>query len=240
MRIYVDRDKSLALTSQGIAAPLETIQIKRAVLAVVEVVFLEDGGVVELPNDATGRFELKDTGKYDENPLTGAAAWVKFGTGTDTYYQFSFSLITTELNTRFNVDVDLNNDQRQLTLMGEISWRYGTRDYKSQTLKVLVDNDVNRTADVFPASAAIVYVRDSFIRVENTPPDDEVGVDGDCWIYTVTGDLYQRLGGVYVFKMNIVGEGGGSGGVANIMIDVTDPDDPQIMFGEDLEILSNG
>lgn len=319
MRKYIDLDAERMTDALGVLSFTSLLEQKRALLGVLEIQFIRLGQVIELPNDATGRFQLKVRTEYDSpEAITGAAAWIKFGSGTDTYYLFAYGLINDAINALLGYDppvaftttfgtntfnavehglvignrvaygttdtlpaplipgihyfiksvpdddhytvsatldgdeVDLadngtgthtfakvSNDITDATLMSEVSWKVSGRNYKAQTVDFKIINDVNREADIIPPSPAITYVRDSFIRVEDAPPDDSVGVDGDCWIYTVTGDLYQREGGVYLFEMNILGSGG-SGSVANIMIDDTDPDDPEIMFGEDLEILTYG
>lgn len=296
MRITIDLDREKAVAT-GTTAELNSLRTKRATLAVLEVQFVRNFEVVELPNDATGKFELKKTGRYDEDPLTGAAAWLKFGSGTDTYYLFAFALINDALDALFGVDpapvaftanattnllttvaphglaadmklrvesddtlpapldpdleyfasatgltttdfkvsltaggptidlldagtgthsfVRLIADEDQLTLMGEVSWRYDARDRKSQTFVILVDNDVNRDADTIPDSPAIVYMRDSLWRYDDGPPDNSLGLDGDGYVNTLAGagflDFYARDGGVYTLIGNLKGATGAAG-----------------------------
>lgn len=288
MRISINLDTSratLGYSTQEVA----TLHEKRATMAVLEVQFYRGVTVVELANDATGKFELKLPTKYDMEPLTGASAWTKFGTGTDTYYRFAYALINTPLDTSFGVQaeqtytttfaadtfaatahgyvandivqfsstltlsaplkagtdyyisatgltanvfevsatlggsvvnltndgtgtqsvVKISDDVASLTLMGEVSWRFNSQDYKTQTISFVIENDVNRDADTIPVSPAIVYTRDSFIRHGAGVPSDAVGVDGDAYVNDTTGDLYFRAAGVYTLDFNLNGQDSG-------------------------------
>lgn len=209
MRITIDLDLEKAVRGRGTTQLLRELEFKRSTLGVLEVEFVRGVEVVELPNDATGKFEIKETGKYDDDPLTGAASWTKVGTGANTYYLFAFSLITTDLDAAFKVDGDASNDVPVITAMCEISWRYDSRDRKTQTITARLNNDVNRDGDTIPDSVAIVYVRDSFIRFGTGAPDNGVGVDGDAYYRTSTGDLYFRVAGVYTLEDNLHGKGAG-------------------------------
>jgi hypothetical protein len=105
MRITIDLDLEKVVIAPGTTALLNTLAMKRATLAVLEVQFTRGFTVVELPDDATGKFELKDPLLYDDGALTGASSWFKVGGGTDTYYLFAFAIAgAPALDTRFGVD----------------------------------------------------------------------------------------------------------------------------------------
>lgn len=201
MRLVIDYDSGKIVQAFGSSSELTEIRLKRAVSAVIEVQFVQAGQtVIELPVDATGRLEFKETGKYDAEPLTGAASWDKVGSGTSTYYRFTFALINEDLDDLFFVDDDEDNDVAQLSLMAEISWKYAARDYKTQTFTAKIDNDVNRDADTIPESPAVVYTRGAVRFTTDDPPDDSVGLDGDIFIHETLWKVWAREGGVYVFK----------------------------------------
>ena len=49
------------------------------------------------------------------------------------------------------------------------------------------------------------------IRYGTGAPNDTVGADGDLYLDTASGDLYQRLSGVY--SLTLLGGGGGGSSV---------------------------
>lgn len=105
MRISIDLDSEHAILGLGTNQEITELRAKRAVLAVLEVQFVRGIVVQELDVAAAGKFELKNVGRYDNtDAITGAAAWTKFGTGTDTYYQFPFALINDALDAKFGVN----------------------------------------------------------------------------------------------------------------------------------------
>lgn len=157
MRIYVDLDSSKLILSPGFATEVTQLGFKRSPTAAVEVQFTRNGVVIELPLDATGIFGVKKTGKYDDSYVTAALAWLKSGTGTDTVYTFTISLINTALDALFFVDGNITNDVAQLSLMGELQWSTGGNTVKTPTLTVLIDNDVNRVGDTAPSLPQIAY-----------------------------------------------------------------------------------
>lgn len=157
MRIVVDLGTQKVVQGLGTASEISQVRFKRAPAAGIEVQFARDGIVVELPSDATGIFGVKPTGKYDDVYATAALAWVKTGTGENTVYSFTLSLINTVLDALFFVDGNPNNDLAQLTLMCELQWTTGGVTSKTPTLVLLLDNDVIRDGDVAPTIPAVAY-----------------------------------------------------------------------------------
>lgn len=105
-RIIIDLDAEKAVLGIGTTQVITELAAKRAVLAVLEVQFVRGIVVQELDAAATGKFELKNVGRYDNtDALTGAAAWTKVGSGTNTFYRFSFALINDALDAKFGVNV---------------------------------------------------------------------------------------------------------------------------------------
>ncbi len=49
-------------------------------------------------------------------------------------------------------------------------------------------------------------------------PDDSIGYNGDYYLDTLSGDIYSKVAGVYVFKMTLSGGGGGGGGITNFVV----------------------
>lgn len=103
-RLFIDLDLGKIVAAAGTTQILTSIDEKRSPNAGLEVQFLRNVTVQELSSGATGKFEIKESGKYDANTLTGAASWVKTGTGTDTVYTFTFDLMVAALNTLLGVE----------------------------------------------------------------------------------------------------------------------------------------
>lgn len=157
-RVTIDLVTGRAVTAPGVAQEIDGLDLKRSAYAGVEVVFSREGAVVELANDATGIFGLKEPGKYDAPDfVTGALAWIKTGTGAATVYTFIFSLINTDLNALFLVDANEENDVETVTLMGEIEWISGGVENRTQTLAVRIQNNVIRGEEGVPTLPPILY-----------------------------------------------------------------------------------
>lgn len=184
MRMTIDLDLDRAVFGST-RQEIDFISFKRLPVAAFEIQFTRDGVVVALPPGALGVFELKKVGKYDSAPLTGAAAWTQNGVGTGTYYTFLVPLILPALDALFFVDGNPENDVKELTFMGEVSWKISGRDYKTQTLTCKVANDVNREDDEIP-DPVIIYTREvltcEVLAAEDLPafqPVTAAGVKGN-------------------------------------------------------------
>lgn len=157
MRVFIDLEFDRLTAGLGVAAALAQLSFKRAPALSLEVQFTRDGTVQELAPGATGVFGIKATGKYDDGYIAASLAWVKTGTGTSTVYTFNFTLITTPLDALFVVDGNPANDVAEITAMAEIQWVISGTIYKTQTVKVVLANDVNRGDEALPPNPPIIY-----------------------------------------------------------------------------------
>src|SRR6266446_2469251 len=185
MLICIDLGSDNVIISPGVQQTISTLEWKRSPYATLQVQFSRGGIVQELPNDATGTFEIKRTGQYDSVPVVWAPAWVKKGTGESTIYTFIFSLLNPILlDPLFELPggdygvsgysgasgyvsvsgysgysgYDDDVDVDQVTLMGEVQWITGGQTHKTlPTLIILIDNDVIREGDVGPSTPALMY-----------------------------------------------------------------------------------
>ena len=157
MRVFVDLETNGLIIRPGYGQELTKLNFKRSPQAGLEVQFTRSGTVVELAPDGTGIWGIKKDGEYDADYATAALAWVKTGTGEETVYSFIFPLITPELDALFHVDADPDNDLPEITLMGELEWTVGGVTYKTPTLEIIVENDVNRGGETLPAMPPIAY-----------------------------------------------------------------------------------
>lgn len=170
MRIFVDLDTQKLVQGLGVATDILALKFKRAPAAPIEVQFSRAGAVVEL-NDATvGVFGVKVTDKYDADYTTSANFWIKSGTGTETVYTFTLSLINAALDALFFVDGNADNDVAELIMMGELQWIDELGNvWKTPTVKIIVDNDVVREYDFDPPD----------FMLDDTDPDNPVIMLGD-------------------------------------------------------------
>lgn len=183
MRLFIDVTDDLVIRSAGVPQEVATIRFKRTEEVRLEIQFCRDGQIIEHDETALGKFELKTTGHYDMEPLTGASAWNKIGESTATYYYFTFTLINDDLDTLFVVDGDPTNDIPVLTLMGEIQWTVDGGTHKTQTLTVKIDNDVIRTGDVIVGGGA-----SPDYLIDDTDPDvPQFLIDEDSLVPLIVG-----------------------------------------------------
>jgi hypothetical protein len=155
MKLYVDIDSQTVISSPGVPQRLDAITLKRAGLVELSIQFCRAGQIVELAPGATGIFELKPSGQYDADPVSGDDNWEQVGTGTGTSYNFLFSLLTEALDALLFVNTDPSDDKKSITLMGELQW-YDGAQHTTQTLTVTIENNVIRVGDTIPPGAAPV------------------------------------------------------------------------------------
>jgi hypothetical protein len=151
VKLFIDRDSEDAVSAIGVPQAIQGFAMKRTNNARIDVQFFRSGQVVELPDGTQGQFELKPSGKYDAEPVTGAEGWSKIGTGTGTFYTFLFTLITDDLDALLHVNVSDSDDLPSINLMGEIQWTdLDGSIHATQTFTVTVLNNVIRPGDVIP------------------------------------------------------------------------------------------
>lgn len=151
MRIYIDLDTQLIVTGLGTRTPITELQFKRGDSARIEVVYFRGVTQAQLTAGATGKFALKESGKYDAEPVVSDVDWTLEGTGSSAIYVFTPSFNTVALNTLLaHGDADDENDVATVSLMGEIEWSIDGAVYSTQTVSVAVANDVNKTEDGTP------------------------------------------------------------------------------------------
>lgn len=98
MRIVIDIDSNQTVLSPSNLQAAGGYSFKRADSARIEVQFAQAGVAIELATGATGKFMLKESGKFNSDPIVSDTTWAKEGTGTSTLYVFEPSFNTEELN----------------------------------------------------------------------------------------------------------------------------------------------
>lgn len=104
MRLYFDLDLQRFVVGPNTTQELTSIQVKRGPATEIQIQFLRGVTPQELSSSATGAFEVKTDDQFDSSPLTAALAWVKTGTGEDTIYTFSLTLVNDPLDLLLGVD----------------------------------------------------------------------------------------------------------------------------------------
>jgi hypothetical protein len=156
VKIYYDLNTDQLIEQPGVGNPITMLQFKRTLLTTLDVQFVRDSAVVELPSGATGIFGLKPLGKYDADYSVAALSWVKSGSGSDAVYTFLLSFINAELNDLFHVDSNLTNDVVSIDFMAELQWTFDGLPHKSQTITVTIFNDVNRGGEDIPITPGTI------------------------------------------------------------------------------------
>lgn len=91
-------DKRRFVVGQSSTQELAILKAKRSPNFGIPVQFLRGITVQELAPGSTGRFEIKESLKFDANMLTGAEFFTKTGTGQSTIYTFDIDLMTVKMD----------------------------------------------------------------------------------------------------------------------------------------------
>jgi hypothetical protein len=165
MRLYVDLDTLVVsdFRNSGAAAGLSA---KRSDRFAVEVRFVSQGAIKELPSGASGRISLKKTTEFSSYPVAWSPAWRKVGHGLGAYYVFRLNLHTQQVVDQF---LSLQGELASVTFAMEIQWEYRGMRRSSKAVTFVVENDYVRLEDrdeppitIF-AGAPIVASGQSFV-----------------------------------------------------------------------------
>ena len=172
MRIYLDLD-SRKLMSSPIRA-LTKLEFKRRDNDTIELQFLRDGQVQELPTGTSARLGIKIIADYDSEFLA-LTTLTKSGTGTATVYGGRLNLNTDAIATAFA------SEPVTFDGMLEVEWATGVAVSSSQTLPVTLFNDVIRGDEGDPATLPIFYTSET-IDFKATQEQAEAGADNATWM----------------------------------------------------------
>lgn len=172
MRIYLDLD-SRKLMSSPIRA-LSKLEFKRRDNDTIELQFLRDGQVQELPTGTSARLGIKINADYDSEFLA-LTTLTKSGTGTDTIYSGELNLHTTAIATAFA------SEPVTFDGMLEVEWTTGVAVSSSKTLPVTLFNDVIRGDEGDPATLPIFYTS-ATSDFKATQAQAETGIDNTTWM----------------------------------------------------------
>lgn len=172
MRIYLDLDSRRLLTTP--TRPLSSLEFKRRDNDSIELQFLRDAAVQELPAGTTARVGIKPDGDYDAAFLA-VATLTQSGTGAATVYSGELNLNTTALATAFVAE------PVTLPAMLEVEWVTGDVVSSSKTLPTTIHNDVIRGDEGTPANLPFFYTAQTS-DFKATQAQAEAGSDNATWM----------------------------------------------------------
>lgn len=172
MRIYLDLD-TRKLMSSPIRA-LSKLEFKRRDNDTIELQFLRDGTVQELPSGTSARLGIKINADYASEFLA-LTTLTKSGTGTATVYGGRLNLNTDAIATVFA------SEPVTFDGMLEVEWTTGVAVSSSQTLPVTLFNDVIRGDEGEPATLPVFYTSETS-NFKATQAQAEAGTDNGTWM----------------------------------------------------------
>ena len=172
MRIYLDLDSRRLLTTP--TRPLSLLEFKRRDNDSIELQFLRDAAVQELPAGTTARVGLKPSGDYD-SAFLAVATLTQSGTGTATFYSGELNLHTTAMATSFT------DEPVTLSAMLEVEWVTGDVVSSSKTLPTTIHNDVIRGDEGEPVELPFFYTA-ATSDFKATQAQAEAGTDNAVWM----------------------------------------------------------
>jgi hypothetical protein len=194
MRIYLDLDSRRLLTTP--TRPLSLLEFKRRDNDSIELQFLRDAVVQQLPAGTTARVGIKPDGDYDAEFLA-VSLLTQTGTGTATVYSGELNLNTIALEAAFAAE------PVTLPAMLEVEWVTGDVVSSSKTLPATIHNDVIRGDEGTPVAIPSLKANQT---------EAEGGTDNTKWMTPLrTAQAIAALG-----------SGGGGGGGVSSWNDLTD------------------
>lgn len=172
MRIYLDLDSRRLLTTP--TRPLTSLEFKRRDNDSIELQFLRDAVVQELPAGTTARIGIKPAADYDAAFLA-VATLTQSGTGTATFYYGELNLNTTAIATAFA------DEPVFISAMLEVEWVTADVVSSSKTLATTIQNDVIRGDEGDPAELPVFYTAETS-DFQATQAQAEAGTDNVSWM----------------------------------------------------------
>jgi hypothetical protein len=177
MRLFLDIDTREFLQSPSFPRALTTLALKRRDTDLIELQFLRDRTVQELPAGTTIRLGLKPSAAYTAEFLA-TGTFTKSGTGTSTRYLLDLNLNTTTIGAAFEASA---TEPETLAAMAEIEWTSGTTISSSKTLPVTIANDVIRGDEGEPAELPLFYTSETSDFL-STQAEAEAGTNNTKWL----------------------------------------------------------
>jgi hypothetical protein len=149
MRVFIDLNSRAFVVSPVLTQRVAELLFTRRDVVPVEVQFVRNGVVVELPSGATGAMGIKKT--FAGSFLANDSGFTKTGTGSTTVYTFDLNLNTTELNAEFITDAE-----ESISARVEISWSFDGTTSSTLPTSAVIFNDVIRGTEGAPNFATVL------------------------------------------------------------------------------------
>lgn len=149
MRLYIDLDILQIIQAPGLRQSIRELRFRRGDTVQLEVIFCRGSQILELPIDTTGRFGIKETGKYNADYLASDLAWTKSGAADSTVYTFNLNLNTAPINEALHTGPG-EDPVAQISAIGEIEWNGAGIIQSTLPVTVLIDNDINKGTEGVP------------------------------------------------------------------------------------------
>lgn len=149
MRVFIDLNSRAFVVSPVLTERVTELLFTRRDVVPVEVQFVRNGVVVELPGGATGAMGIKKT--FAGSFLANDTGFNKTGTGTSAVYTFDLNLNTTEMNAEFTTDLE-----ESIAARVEISWSFDGTTSSTLPTAATIFNDVIRGTEGAPNFATVL------------------------------------------------------------------------------------
>ncbi len=159
MRLYFDVGFGHFVKAPGYKVALRNLVFKRGDSTEIRLGFYEGSHQISVGSTALLQFALKESGKYDSDPVVFSDNWSFVDQSTPEYF-CNPSFNTTQLNDLLNhADGNFDNDVGSVDLMFEITWSLdgGVTWTSTDTLSARVYNDVIKGTEGVPGSANPPY-----------------------------------------------------------------------------------
>lgn len=235
MDVYFDHGLGLLVSSPNNKTAITRLEFRYDQTSELRLRHCRAGVVFALADGATGKFGLKERGKYDADFIVADLTWEKVEEEDDVYYRFAPDFTTDELKALLGVNPPTtSNDKATVTLMGDIRFVENGRTTITQTILAVVSNIVVRgTEGMGPNPNPVWGSPSDYARIRlgitGLTGGGATNLDG---LATVTGD-FSVVGSVVLIVL---------GGALNAYQLVTGTDaeaSPSVIRPDDFNISTN-
>lgn len=146
--IFFDLGSNQLVTGATFPQPINGFSLKRGDNPSLNLQFIQDGIVQQMPSDLVINFAAKLPGQYGGDAIIFTNVFTLTGTGSASVYTLQPSLNSTELDAQFTAVGGI--EPASIPLMAEIEFITSNRHTSSQTVTLTINNDVNQGTEILP------------------------------------------------------------------------------------------
>ena len=144
MKLFVDLETGRFVASPGVRSDPRGLNFKREHSGNITVQFCRGAELADLGAGGSVEFEIKNDGRYDDDPLVAAREFTTSG-AAGAVYECEPTFDVEALDAAFVVDGDGSNDVAKLSVMAEVRWAASGEGWsRSNTLEMVMENNVVR------------------------------------------------------------------------------------------------